>query len=346
MKNKTFFTLVLLLSFFFVNAQEKEKKNLFSFEVIGDTYFKTNINSTNSTKTTLNTPSTAFADKNGFALGMINAIAKYETNKVELVGDFFTGPRAEQATTNSLINQLYVKYSPTSKIDITFGKFNTFLGYEIISPKGNFNYSTSYLFTNGPFSHTGITGKYKFSDDHSLLFAVMNANDDNKFNSNGAFTLGLQYSIKGQNINLVYGKKNDGKTNTGKSFQIDYTGGFNITNKFFLGINASYETTKDKSIDDNFGFYGVTLYGLFEISPKFKLGLRPEYFSRYVGSENNNYFAGTLSGNWMIAKNLRVIPEFRIDYNKNKPFVDNDLSPQKSLSSFLVGVVYNFEKSL
>lgn len=343
---KNIFLIFILFgsSFLFAQKKEKEKKEIFSFEIVADSYFKTGINSTNSAKTTRNTPPTSFADKHGFALGMVNAIASYTTDKVKIVADLVEGPRGEAAS-KSRINQLYAKYYPTSEIEITFGKFNTFLGYELISPKDDFNYSTSYLFSNGPFSHTGIQARYHFSKDQSLMFAVMNANDDTKFNSTNSYTLGIQYSLKGQNLNMILGNRDD-NPDTGKTFEIDYTGGVDLSEKFFLGINASYETTNDKKVKENFGFYGVALYGLYKINPKLKIGLRPEYFTKYAGNNKSVSLASTLSGNWAITKNLMIIPELRIDHNKDKPFVDKDLLPQKSLSSFLVGVVFHFDKQL
>lgn len=338
---KNIFFVFFCLGSSLILAQEKEKE-VFNFEIVADTYYKVGINSTNSAKTTRNTPPTSFADKPGFALGMVNGIASYTSKKVTIVADLVEGPRGEAAS-KSRINQLYVEYRPISKVEITFGKFNTFLGYEVISPKDDFNYSTSYLFSNGPFSHTGVKGKYYFDENQSLMLGIMNANDDTKFNSTNTYTLGVQYSFFGQNINAIYGNRDD-NPNTNETFEVDYTGGVNLSAKFFLGVNISYEVTSDKKIKKDFGFYGAAFYGLYEVNSRLKLGVRPEYFVKYNGSKESKSFATTLSGNLALTKNLMVIPEFRIDYNKDKPFVDAKLLPQESLSSFLIGVVFHFDK--
>lgn len=344
---KNIFTFILLNVVLLSFAQEKEKKEdrkeVFTFEIVADSYYKKSINSTDDSNTTGNTPPTSFADKPGFALGMVNAITSYTNGKVKIVADIVAGPRGEAAS-NSIINQLYVRYSPIEKLDITFGKFNTFLGYEVISPKDDFNYSTSYLFSNGPFSHTGLKARYYFSDKQSLVLALMNANDDTKFNSTNSYTVGMQYSLNGQNINLIYGDR-DNDPNTGETFEIDFTGGFDITKNFFLGINTSYETTHNKNLNKKSGFYGAALYGLYKINQKVKLGLRPEYFTKYLGADKSVSIASTLSANWSITKNLMLIPELRIDYNEDKPFVDTKLQPHTTLSSFLVGVVFHFDRT-
>jgi hypothetical protein len=50
----------------------------------------------------------------------------------------------------------------------------TFVGYEVISPVGNFNYSTSYLFSAGPFQNAGLKATYAFSDKVSLMAGIFN----------------------------------------------------------------------------------------------------------------------------------------------------------------------------
>ena len=97
---------------------------------------------------------------------MANLTASIETDKVGFMADFVLGPRGEDATflspdlrpggSSNIVNQLYAYWNMTDKLTATIGNFNTFLGYEVISPTGNFNYSTSYMFSYGPFSHTGL----------------------------------------------------------------------------------------------------------------------------------------------------------------------------------------------
>ncbi|MDO6749851.1 outer membrane beta-barrel protein, partial [Gilvimarinus sp. 1_MG-2023] len=81
-----------------------------------------------------------------------------------------------------IVNQLYVYYNVTESTTLTLGNFNTFLGYEVISPAANFNYSTSYLFSYGPFSHTGIKLDYAATEDLSFMLAAMNGTDNTDYN--------------------------------------------------------------------------------------------------------------------------------------------------------------------
>ena len=70
--------------------------------------------------------------------------------------------------------------------------FNTYLGYEVISPVGNFNYSTSYMFSYGPFSHTGLKADFVLNEKWSAMLAVMNPTDFTEENPYDTYILGAQ----------------------------------------------------------------------------------------------------------------------------------------------------------
>ena len=326
---KLIFTL-LLASSLIVSAQEEEKK---SFTLSGsvDTYFRGNISGGNFDTA----PGSSFANNPGFSLGMINLIAGYEGEKVGFVADMVYGPRGADAVFNSvgnsssIVNQLYAYWNVSEKVTITLGNFNTFLGYEVISPSANFNYSTSYLFSYGPFSHTGIKADFDLGGDTSLMLAVMNPTDFTEFNPNGNYAFGAQLGFSGQYVNFLYDQG---------AFEIDFTGGFDVSETFFLGVNAAYF-----SGDDAPGFYGAALYPQIATSDSFKIGLRAEYFVEDgdfgaigTGVADSSVFATTLTGNYSIGS-LTIIPELRLDSASEPAFVGD-----KSLSSFLLAAVYSF----
>ena len=320
------------------NEKETEKKFTISGSV--DAYFRTNLTGPNQADEDgifLN-PGTSFANRSGFSLGMANAIFKYEGEKVGFVADLVFGPRGEDAVflstgSSNIVNQLYAYWNVSDKVTLTIGNFNTFLGYEVISPVDNFNYSTSYMFSNGPFSHTGLKADIALSDDFALLLAVMNSTDYTDINLDGSYTFGAQLGYKEQYLNFIYGNQTG---NSEATFQVDYTGGFDATDSFFLGINATYNDT------DGSGFYGAALYPQYTLSEKLVLGLRGEYFGFHDKDfDDDTVFVTTLSANYKI-DDLTIIPEVRLDSWSSEFYVDNDLMPTKSLASFLVAAVYKF----
>lgn len=319
----SFFTLVVTLGF----AQEASEKK-FSFDGSIDAYYRTNLTAPNDDNQIA--PSTSFAETAGFSLGMANIIANYEKGKIGAVADLVFGPRGEAAS-STIINQMYAYYNISENTTLTFGKFNTFLGYEVIAPAGNFNYSTSYLFSNGPFSHTGLKADFTLSDDFSLMLGVFNQTDVTEFNPDGSYAVGAQLGYADQYLNLLY-------DDAGLGFEVDYTGGFDASDEFFIGINAAYAD------NDGEGFYGAALYPQYSLSETFTLGLRGEFFqtqSEFV-EDDLNVFAVTLTGSYTIEDDLIIKPELRLDSGSEDIFIDTDLAPTESLASFLVAAIYKF----
>jgi len=321
--------------------ETEAKKKKFSFSGSVDGYYRTNFGAPNGGENH-QAPNTSFANGNGFSIGMANVIVAYEGEKVGAVADLVFGPRGEEAVfgsfpSNNIVNQLYVYWNVSDKVTLTFGNFNTFLGYEVISPTGNFNYSTSYMFSYGPFSHTGLKMDWAITDDFSLLLAAMNDNDLTETNPENTYTFGAQLGYKGTYLNFLYGYQ----------FQVDLTTGFDITDSFFMGLNATY--FKDNDTDGT--FYGVAIYPQLATSDNFTIGFRAEYFAEgeggvgAIGGYDNdgdaNAFEFTLTGNYAIG-DLMIIPEFRIDTTSEDTFLNNDLEPTGSLASFLVAAVYKF----
>jgi len=366
---------------------EEEKASNLTFSGSVDAYFRTNFNGPNKGDN-FQAPETSFGNLPGFSLGMANIIATYQGEKVGAVADLVFGPRGEDAVFGSpmyaggmagssqIVNQLYIYWNVNDVVTLTMGNFNTFLGYEVISPTGNFNYSTSYMFSYGPFSHTGLKADFALTDKWSLMAAVMNPTDMTEFNLAGTYTLGAQvgYSTDAGSayLNFVYGDQ-DGKLedngtliadqySNGKTFQVDLTTGFNLTESLFLGVNTTLNTTSAGEIytgsdvqdadGDGAGFYGVAGYLQATTSEMFSIGLRGEYFSVFNGglqevvglnaAGDGNVFAATLSGNLRVHKNLTLIPELRLDTMSENFFVDNDLNDSKSLSSFMLAAVFAF----
>ena len=335
-KNLFLSSFSLLTTVAFAQEKDKEEEKAKEFTLGGsvDAYFRTNLSSTD---VGAQNPGTSFADGTGFNLGMANLIASYESGKVGAVADLVFGPRGDAAVGGDIpnVNQLYAYWNVSEGTTLTFGRFNTYLGYEVISPTGNFNYSTSYLFSSGPFSHVGLKADFALSDDFSLMLAVMNPTDTNFNSQTGTYALGAQLGYSGQYLNFYY----DGGEVLG--FEVDYTGGFDITEEFFFGINAALAT------DDGTGFYGAALYPQYATSDALTLGLRGEFFQPIIDgidtSDISSVLGLTLTGSFSV-DNLTIIPEVRLDSWSDdfEPFLNNDGDATSSLSSFLIAAVYSF----
>ena len=129
------------------------------------------------------------------------------------------------------------------------------------------------------------------------------------------------------------------------AFEIDYTGGFDLSDTFFLGINAAYFDNKDADVS----FAGVALYPQLATSDTFTIGLRGEYFTETnlgaIGAADANgdasVFAVTLTGSATIG-DLIIKPELRLDSASEDAFLDSDGMPMSGLSSFVLAAIYQF----
>jgi len=340
---KNFFkgtVLATIMAFAGVSASAQDNGTLGGVQLSGsvDAYFRANATSVNELG---EEPGTSFANDNGFALGMANLIAYKEFGKTAVVADLAFGPRADDATTGDrYVNQLYVTYAPLEELTFTFGKFNTFLGYEVISPVGNFNYSTSYMFSNGPFSHTGLKADYAIDENFSVGAAIMNATDVTANNNGiGHYTGGLQLGYANDKgsvfLNALYGKES---ADAIPSYQVDLTTGWDLTDELYLGANATY---KDYEGSNHNGFYGVALYPQYDFTDAFSLGLRGEYFGNVIANTDTNVIATTLTGAYTVG-GLTIKPELRLDIRENDDFQDLNGEPTEFLGSAVLGAVYAF----
>ncbi|GAA3522018.1 hypothetical protein GCM10022393_40620 [Aquimarina addita] len=362
----TLFKKVCLIALAFISftavAQDEEEKKWFdNFSVNGsvDGYFRANLTGPNKAADgEFLAPSTSFANQNGFSLGMANVILGYEGEKVGFVADLVYGPRGADAVFNSegsanIINQMYVYWNVSEKVTLTMGNFNTYLGYEVISPTGNFNYSTSYMFSYGPFSHTGLKADFAINDEWSAMVAVMNPTDYTENNPFDTYIVGAQlgYAVDNGSAYLNFRYGNEGVPGeVGPTFQADLTTGWDLSEDFYLGINGTYLSTEPQEDGDSFGFYGVALYPQYKTSESFTLGLRGEYFAEYSGGVDaldvddegdGSVFAATLTGSYAVG-DLTFKPELRLDSTSEDSFEDGDFEPTDSLISFTLGAIYKF----
>lgn len=329
-----FLTLATSLSF----AQDAPESTPLQISGSGDLYYKYDFAKTQNIKTSFGT------DQNSVSLGMLDIALKKTIKKVSFVGEISFGPRGQYQSipngdgidANSFhIQNLYATFAATDKLSFTAGYMGTFIGYEVISPLGNFSYSTSYLFTSGPFQNAGVKANYKISDKFGAMFGLFN----DSWNSYKADPIKGLNAIGGQ-LSYVSGGTSayfnfmDGSV-SGTIF--DLTATFQLAEKFKLGLNAA-----DFSNEGDVGYTGAALYPSYSFSDAFALGLRAEYFKYKEGSGDTDVTAFTLSGNYKVS-GLTIIPEFRIDTNSDDVmFVDSDLNPTSSASQVLIGVVYGF----
>jgi len=310
-----------------------------------DTYFKYDFANRGS-----QIPTSFATDHNSISIGMIDLGLKKKVGRAAFVGELSFGPRGQsQSIPNGSdgdsyhIQNLYVAYDVTDKFVLTAGYMATFIGYEVVSPVGNFNYSTSYLFTNGPFQNAGFKAAYSFSDKVNVMAGVFNDNWNYYRSSNQVNSFGAQLilnPVKGWTayLNVITG----GIVGT----EFDLTTAYQITNAFKLGLNAA-DFSANKGVTG--GFSGVALYPQLAVSKYVTLGLRGEYFKHKTGTytaiagpaNGKSVTAATLTAN-VKAGPLTLIPEVRLDHGSVEQFKARNGDLTRSASQFVLAAVYGF----
>jgi len=335
-------------------AEEEKKAPTLSITGSVDAYYKYDFADTKANGFTSFTQT-----HNAFSLGMASLKFEHKGEKVSAVADLGFGPRAKDFayTDNGItqtIKQLYVSYSPADWLKFTLGTWATHVGYELLDPQLNRNYSMSYMFTNGPFSHTGLKAEAS-KGKHGFMLGVSNATDfrippDGQINKK--FLL-AQYSLAATEkikiyLNYVGGQNPD----TSKTNQFDAVITAKVNDKFNIGYNGTVNSTQlwngSKNTESK-AWWGSALYLNYDPKAWFGLTLRSELFSDKhqfktlsIASEGCNIFSTTLSANFKTGGFI-FIPEFRLD-NSNKKilFTDKDGAFTKSAASVVFAAVYAF----
>lgn len=323
-----------------------------------------------------------------FGLGMVQTVFTYKNKKSEAVADLAFGPSAQYGNYGNvggptygvevfsalMIKQAYFKYNATDKWSFTMGQFGTHIGYEYIDAPLNFFYSINNTFNSGiPFYHTGLKSTYVFSDKVSLMAGVVNGFDFVYDNNKSKGIIG-QLSLapaKGftMYLNFISSKEANanpatGKTPTGNFTVYDLNGGYQLSEKFFIGYWGMFGSQKgelgspgtfvpaDGDVDATKTWWGANLYLTYAATEKFSIGFRGERFdnksgarglrnieqtgdtnnpTQAVGASANTY---TLTGSWTLADgHLLLKPELRMDMfdklsgslNKNsQQFMDSE----------------------
>jgi hypothetical protein len=300
-----------------------------------------------------NIPTSFASDQNSVSIGMIDLGIKKTVGKASFVGELSFGPRNDQSIPNSEyhIQNLYVNYAVTDKFSLAAGYMSTFVGYEVISPTGNFNYSTSYLFTTGPFQNAGFKATYAFSPSVSLMAGIFNNywNTYSSFQNFGESTSSGDVSTFGAQLTVTPVKNWTAYINflTGSysGTLVDLTTAYQITSAFKLGLNAATKSgASDSPAAAN--YEGIALYPQLAVSKAVTFGLRGEYFKfKDVGSSpGGNVKALTVTAN-IKAGPLTFIPEVRFDKKSDAfpaTFVNSDGVSTNNASQFLLAAVYAF----
>ncbi|MEP7279361.1 MAG: outer membrane beta-barrel protein, partial [Bacteroidota bacterium] len=355
MLRKIFFSAMGMLCLIVTHAQDSAKTETpasAATTITGsvDVYYRFNF--ANAKKQLATNNFTSFTNsQNSFELGMASLKVVHSFGKVSAVADIGFGTRAAEFSYNetgilAAVKQAYITYAPSDKVIFTMGKFATHVGYELLDPQLNRNYSMSYMFSYGPFSHTGLKMDVAVSKNFGFMVGVANPTDylsasfEKKFflaqlhaaSSNGKLTAYLNY----------VGGKDTAKTTQN---QVDWVVIGKLSDKFSIGYNGTVKAITEDG-GDSHSWWGQALYLNVDPTSKFGFTIRGEYFDDKKGAAGfgTSFFDATFTLNIKPADHLMIMPEYRADFAKDPYFSKNMDNPtfKKGTGAFILAAVYSF----
>jgi hypothetical protein len=288
--------------------------------------------------------------QNSFELGMASIKVDHSFGKASATLDLGFGRRAEEFSygnpdhpTLFAVKQAYVSYSVSDKFKLTMGKWATHVGYEVTDAYLNRNYSMSYMFSYGPFSHTGLKADIGLGAKSAFMMGIANTTDLVSDESSRRFGI-AQFSTATA----------DDKFKAYVNYQGSYGGAYSLTqfdlvlmatvsDMFNIGYNGTVQMVKPKGGSSN-NSWGSALYLNVDPSTIFGITLRGEYFNNKKEvslAPGTSIFDITLSPNIKVG-NLTIIPELRLDAGKDEIFLDSDGDLNKTTVSGILAATYHF----
>lgn len=339
----------------YVEAQDSTKKSSLNITGSVDAYYRYNFHNAKDSGY-INNYTSFTNSQNSFELGMASVKAEYTTGKVTGVVDLGFGRRADEFSYNekgtglsTAIKQAYITVAASDKLKFTMGKWATHVGYELVDAYLNRNYSMSYMFSYGPFFHTGLKAEYT-AGNFGFMLGVANPTDNVTASFAKKMVLG-QISASGSDGKIkAYLNYQGGKDMFESTIhQIDLVVTGTVSDKVSVGYNGTMQSIKPTFKSSGDSWWGSAVYLNVDPSKVFGVTLRGEYFDdknavsglAAATGIGTKVFAGTLSGNIRI-DNLTIIPEFRLDNSKEAIFAKNPNEGVKSTGTFLLAATWHF----
>ncbi len=337
------------------STSDSTKKSTLNITGSVDAYYRYNFHNAKDSGY-LNNYTSFTNSHNSFELGMASVKAEYITGKVTGVIDLGFGRRAEEFSYNekgtglgTAIKQAYISVAASDKLKFTMGKWATHIGYEVVDAYLNRNYSMSYMFSFGPFFHTGLKAEYT-AGNWGFMAGIANPTD------NVTASFAKKMAIAQISTSAADGKfkaylNYQGGKDMGENTvnQVDLVAIGTLSDKFSIGYNGTVQSVKLDGKSSGDSWWGSALYVNVDPSKKFGMTLRGEYFDdknaisgfSSAAGIGTSVVAATLSGNIHI-DNLTIIPEFRLDSSKDPIFTKNPNEGVKSTGTFLLAATWHF----
>ncbi|MFQ5957296.1 MAG: outer membrane beta-barrel protein, partial [Candidatus Brocadiales bacterium] len=257
----------------------------------------------------------------------------------------FVGPVHDESSTKDqeTFSEGFVLWNiPIGKgLTMKFGKFATWVGWEVWEAHWNANFSRSYIYGWGiPFTNTGVGFSYPVTDRFTADYYFVNTSDT-FVNNNETFTHGVQLDynppdiasfLKDMNLHLdiLYGVEAGGAAAGDQSAnrqeeewrqRYDFTVSFSPFDKWGYVANANWSGSAENGDRQKTSeTFGIAQYVTYQHTDRLGFALRGEYFWDHDGwagatGHANGASAMEITGtvNLLLREKLWIRPEIRYD---------------------------------
>jgi len=240
------------------------------------------------------------------------------------------------------IQQAYVSYT-NGGLTVEAGKFATLIGAEVIESPDNWNFSRSWGFELGPYTHTGVRASYALSDKSSVTVGVNNGWDILDSSGTAAKSGEAQITFKPTDSSYLSVQATAGHEVAnglspgaagavyGTRSIIDTVDSWDINSTVSVMVDAAYGEQKHASslaagAPATLGtvkWWYVIPYVNYHINDKWRVALRYQYFDDKDGFRTGvaqKLKAGTVTLAYAPDASSEVRAEYRYDKSNVKAF--------------------------
>ncbi|MCP4363739.1 MAG: outer membrane beta-barrel protein [Planctomycetes bacterium] len=231
-------------------------------------------------------------------------------------------------------------------ITTKFGKFATWVGYEVWEAQWNPNFSRSYIYGWGiPFTNTGVGVSYPVTDRFTADYYFVNSSDT-FVNNNTSFTHGVQLDyavpdflfVKDMNLHFdgLWGPENAADNNAWNQIY-DVSMAFSPYDKFTLVTNGNWNRNGARGVQNsgrtvsNPTSWGIAQYIVYQHNDMIGGAIRGEYFwdqdnrAGISGGGGSSLAEITGTINLKIREKMFLRPEIRYDKVVHTPFISSNI---------------------
>ncbi len=318
---------------------------------------------------------------NGFTIQAAELVFEKPVSDSEPIGfrtDLFFGDDAEVIHAAGLgiasdafdLQQAYVALrAPVGAgLDFKVGKFVTLLGSEVIESPANWNFSRSYLFGFAiPFTHTGVVASYPLGEWGSTSFGLVNGwdrvDENNSFKTMlGNLTLTPLKSVM-LSTTLITGAERASDNGNDRTV-LDLVATWQPLEKLTLMTNYDYGhegsvattvgTGGGAKGPDSGNWQGLALYAKYDLTPKWSLAGRWEWFDDRgglrtgLGGPDGGKLADldltelTFTSQWTLREHVLARLEYRHDNASDRVFPHTGSGFRDYQDTIAAELIYRF----